>query len=339
MAELNKQWLLTSRPTGEASLQNFRLVETPVPPLPDGHVLVRNLYLSLDPYMRMRMDARKSYAPPHPVGEVMLGGTVAEVIESRSPLFAPGDHVATLSGWQTHAVLDPAQPRALRKLDTTKIPPSAHLGAVGMPGVTAWVGLNQIIAPKAGETIVVSAASGAVGSVVGQLAALKGCRVVGIAGGSEKCGYVERELGFAACIDYKQHTSSQAMEAALRDACPNGIDGNFENVGGMILDAVMACANPFARIAVCGMISGYDGAAMSIKDPFLILANRLKIQGFIVSDDLSLWPKAIEELAPLYVGGKLKYRESVAEGIERAPEAFLGMLRGQNFGKQLVKVG
>jgi len=218
------------------------------------------------------------------------------------------------------------------------VPISAYLGAVGMPGVTAWVGLNKIIEPKAGETVVVSAASGAVGSAVGQLAKAKGCRTVGIAGGSDKCDYVVRELGFDACIDYKKLDGVSAISAALKQACPSGVDGYFENVGGAILDAVMLNANAFSRIAMCGMISGYNGEPIPMAAPQLILTSRMKVQGFIVSEHMPLWPQALGELGALVADGKLKYRESVAQGLESAPEAFIGLLKGRNFGKQLVKL-
>ena len=230
------------------------------------------------------------------------------------------------------------QPGALRKIDTSRVPISAYLGAVGMPGVTAWYGLMQICQPKPGETVVVSAASGAVGSAVGQLAKAKGCRAVGIAGGADKCRYVVEELGFDECIDYKQHPDVKSLSAALKAACPNGIDGYFENVGGAILDAVMLNANAFSRIAMCGMISGYNGEPIPLAAPQLILTNRMKVQGFIVSEHLPLWPQALGELSERVAKGTLKYRESIAQGIESAPEAFIGLLKGRNFGKQLVKL-
>jgi len=226
----------------------------------------------------------------------------------------------------------------LRKVDTTHVPLSHYLGAVGMPGVTAWYGLVKIIAPKAGETVTVSAASGAVGSAYGALAKARGCRVVGIAGGKDKCDYVVNELGFDACIDYKQHADAASLSKALRDACPNGIDGHFENVGGKVLDAVMLRTNAFARIAVCGMIAGYDGAPLPMAVPSLILINRMKIEGFIVSEHMEVWPEALQELGQLVASGKLRPRESVAPNLASAPEAFLGLLKGKNFGKQLVKL-
>ena len=271
MTMINKQVLLASRPAAEATVGNFRLVETPVPALADGQVLVRNHYLSLDPYMRMRMNDAKSYAAPQPLDAVMIGGTVGEVVDSKNAKFAVGDKVVGMGGWQQYSVVDGSQPGVMRKVDTTHIPLSAYLGAVGMPGVTAWYGLVKLCMPKAGETIVVSAASGAVGSAVGQLAKVRGCRAVGIAGGADKCRYVVEELGFDACIDYKQHKDAKSLDAALAEAAPNGIDGNFENVGGAILDAVLRRMNAFGRMALCGMISGYDGAPIPLSDPSLIL--------------------------------------------------------------------
>ncbi|HWP19811.1 MAG TPA: NADP-dependent oxidoreductase [Burkholderiaceae bacterium] len=339
MSELiNRQIVLASRPTGEASVDNFKLVETPVPELKDGQVLVRHHYLSLDPYMRGRMNEGKSYAQPQPLNQVMVGGTVGEVVQSRNPYFQVGDKVVGMGGWQEYAVVDADQRGVLQKVDTTHVPLSAYLGAVGMPGVTAWYGLVKIIAPKAGETVVVSAASGAVGTAVGQLAKVRGCRAVGIAGGPQKCRYVVEELGFDACIDYKEHRDVRSLAAALKEACPKGIDGYFENVGGMVLDAVMLRMNAFARIALCGMISGYDGQPIPMQNPQLLLVNRVRLEGFIVSEHMDVWPDALQELGTLVATGKLKYRESIAEGIHSAPEAFIGLLKGRNFGKQLVKL-
>jgi NADPH-dependent curcumin reductase CurA len=342
MSLINHQILLASRPQGEATVNNFKLVEEPVPlieALTDGQVLVRHHYLSLDPYMRGRMNDSKSYAEPQPLNAVMLGGTAGEVLASRSARFAPGDKVLGMGGWQEYAVVDAdARGAMLYKVDTTHIPLSAYLGSVGMPGVTAWYGLIKIIDPKAGETVVVSAASGAVGSVVGQLAKARGCRVVGVAGGADKCGYVVNELGFDACIDYKANAEPKAFYKALKEATPNGIDGYFENVGGMILDAVLLRMNAFGRIAMCGMIAGYDGQPLPLQNPALILVNRLKIEGFIVSEHPEVWPDATKELGMMVATGKMKFRESIAQGIASAPEAFLGLLKGKNFGKQLVKL-
>ncbi len=329
MTDLNRQVLLVSRPDGAASLDNFRLVETPLAPLQDGELRVRNHFLSLDPYMRGRMSTAKSYAVPQPLDEVMIGGTVGEVIESRHPGFAVGEHVVGMLGWQTHGTSDGT---GLRKVAAGQVPLSAYLGVVGMPGVTAWYGLNTIIEPKPGQTIVVSAASGAVGGVVGQLAKRAGARAVGIAGGERKCRYVVETLGFDACVDYKAGRLAEDLAAAA----PDGIDGCFENVGGPGLDATISLMNAFGRIALCGMIAGYDGQPAPITQASMILRSRLRIEGFIVTEHLDVWPAALAELGALVAGRELHYRETVAQGIERAPEAFLGMLKGHNFGKQLV---
>ena len=338
MTTINRQWHLASRPSGEPSAANFRLVEAPLPELKDGEVLVRHHYLSLDPYMRGRMNDAKSYAQPQPLDAVMQGGTAGEVVASKSAAFAVGDKVVGMGGWQEYSVVDAAQRGMLRKVDTAHIPLSAYLGTVGMPGVTAWYGLNRIIAPKAGETVVVSAASGAVGTVVGQLAKARGCRAVGLAGGPEKCAFVTDVLGFDACIDYRQHPDLKSLSAALKEACPDGIDGHFENVGGVTLDAVLQRMNAFGRIAVCGMIAGYNGVPIPLTQPQLILQSRLKVEGFIVSEHMEVWPEALTEIGTLVATGKLKYRETVAQGIEAAPEAFFGLLKWRNFGKQLVKL-
>ena len=334
----NQQILLDNRPTGEAVAANFKLVSSDTPALADGQVLVRHHFMSLDPYMRGRMNDAKSYAQPQALGQVMGGGTAGEVVESKNPKFAVGDKVVGMGGWQEYSVVDANQPGALRKVDTTHVPLSHYLGAVGMPGVTAWYGLVKIIEPKAGQTVVVSAATGAVGSAFGALAKARGCRAVGIAGGPDKCKYAMDELGFDVCIDYKQHKDAASLSKALKEACPDGIDGYFENVGGMILDAVLSRMNAFGRIALCGMIAGYDGQPLPMSYPQLILTNRLKIQGFIVSEHMDVWPEALKELGTLVGTGKLKPRETIAQGIAAAPEAFLGLLKGKNFGKQLVKL-
>ena len=334
----NQQLLLDNRPQGEATTSNFKLVTTKTPALTENQVLVRHHYLSLDPYMRGRMNDSKSYAVPQPLGQVMIGGTVGEVVDSKHPKFHVGDKVVGMGGWQHYSVVDGNAPGMLRKVDTTHVPLSHYLGAVGMPGVTAFYGLVKIIAPKAGETVTVSAASGAVGSAFGALAKARGCRVVGIAGGKDKCDYVVKELGFDACIDYKEHKDYLSLSKALRDACPNGIDGHFENVGGMVLDAVMLRTNAFARIAICGMIAGYDGAPIAMTNPVLILVNRMRVEGFIVSEHMEVWPEALQELGTLVGSGKLHPRETIAQGLEAAPQAFLGLLKGKNFGKQLVKL-
>ena len=331
----NKMWLLVNRPLAEPKVSDFKFVEKPLPPLRDGEILVRNHYLSLDPYMRMRMMETKSYAPPQPLNEVMIGGTVGEVIESKSDQFKVGDSVAALTGWQLFSVIDTSKQVIIRKVDVSRLGMSTYMGLVGLVGVTAWTGLKQIIEPKPGETIVVSAAAGAVGSIACQLAKRQGCRVIGIAGGAEKCSYVENELGIEYCVDYK---AVENLDVALAEVCPDGIDGYFDNVGGDALQAVMRSANDFARVAVCGMISIYNGEKRPIQDPLLILTKRLRLQGFVVTDSMHLWPQAFAELKSLAESGELKFKESLAKGIESAPEAFIGMLKGKNFGKQLVKL-
>jgi NADPH-dependent curcumin reductase len=330
--------VLASRPTGAVVPENFRLEAVPMPALADGDVLVQHHYLSLDPYMRGRMNESKSYAASQAIDEVMIGGTVGEVTQSNNAHFKVGDKVVGMGGWQEYSVVNASQRGALQKVDTTHVPLSAYLGAVGMPGVTAWYGLVKIINPKAGETVVVSAATGAVGSAYAALAKARGCRVVGIAGGPDKCAYAVNELGFDACLDYKAHTDSKALYKALKEVTPNGIDGYFENVGGYILDTVMLRMNAFGRIAVCGFIAGYDGAPMPMANPALILVNRLKVEGFIVSEHMEVWPEALKELGTLVATGKLRPRETIAQGLAAAPEAFMGLLKGKNFGKQLVKL-
>ncbi|HUH83910.1 MAG TPA: NADP-dependent oxidoreductase [Stellaceae bacterium] len=328
----NKQVLLANRPTGWVKESDFRIVETPVPKPGEGQVLIKNSYLSLDPYMRGRMNDARSYAAKVELGEVMTGETVGEVIEGRSATFAKGDWVAGRVGWQQYAVSDGSN---LRKIDTNLAPPSAHLGVVGMPGVTAYVGLLDIGQPKAGETVVVSAASGAVGSVVGQIAKLRDCRVVGVAGGKEKCDFVVKELGFDACIDHR----AGDLDAALAAAAPKGIDVYFENVGGPLLDAVLLRCNPFARIPLCGMVSQYNATERyGVKNLMMAVGMRIRLQGFIVSDHMQRWPEALRQLGQWVRDGKVKYRESVTEGLENAPRAFIGLLKGENFGKQLVKL-
>ncbi|CAJ0702958.1 NADP-dependent oxidoreductase [Ralstonia holmesii] len=335
MSKTYQRIVLASRPQGAVTPDNFRLETVEIPELQDGQVLVRNHFLSLDPYMRGRMNDSKSYAQPQPLDEVMIGGTVGVVEASKNPSFAVGDNVVGMFGWQEVGVSDG---RGIQKVDTRHIPLSAYLGSVGMPGVTAWYGLNKIMLPKPGQTVAVSAASGAVGSVVGQLAKLKGCRAVGFAGGKDKCDYVVNELGFDACIDYKAAKDPKELYKMLKEATPDGIDSYFENVGGSILDAVLSRMNAFGRIAMCGMIAGYDGQPLPLQNPQLILVSRLTIEGFIVSEHMDVWPEALRELGGFVAQGKLKFRESVAEGLASAPEAFMGLLKGKNFGKQLVKL-
>ena len=306
----NKQILLASRPQGAVSTANFKLVESDIPKAGDGEFVVRNHYLSLDPYMRGRMDDSKSYAASAAVGAVMVGTAVGEVIESKHAKFKTGDFVETRSGWQQYGVSNGG---GTRRVDPSFIPLSAYLGAAGMPGVTAWVGLNEHGKPKAGETVVVSAASGAVGSTVGQLAKLKGCRAVGIAGGKAKCDYVVTELGFDACVDYK----AGDLDAGLKAACPSGVDVYFDNVGGPVLNAVLTHMNAFSRLVLCGQISGYDDPdALAVKNFRAFLVNRINLRGFIVSDHIDLWKTALAELGQLVHDSKIRYRESIAEGEE-----------------------
>jgi len=333
MPEENLQVVLASRPTGWVNESNFRIVETPIPAAGDGQVLVKSLYLSLDPYMRGRMNDTRSYAAKVEIGQVMTGEAVGEVVQSKNPQFKAGDVVLSRGGWQRYALSDGSD---LRKVDPKAVPISTYLGVVGMPGVTAWVGLNDIGQPKPGETVVVSAASGAVGSVVGQLAKARGCRVVGVAGGREKCDFVTKELGFDACIDHR----SGDLVKALAAAAPKGIDIYFENVGGPLLDAVLALCNPFARIPLCGMVSQYNAGddRYGVKNLMAAVGMRIKLQGFIVSDHLNRWPEALKELSEGVRSGKIKYRETVTQGLENAPRAFIGLLKGENFGKQVVKV-
>ncbi|MEO8937060.1 MAG: NADP-dependent oxidoreductase [Burkholderiaceae bacterium] len=337
MTETYRRIVLAARPDGAVAREDFRLETQPIPTPQPGEVLVRNHYLSLDPYMRGRMNDSRSYATPQALGETMVGATVGDVLTSDNPRFAKGDTVVGMYGWSEYGCSDGA---GLMKVDVTHVSESAHLGPAGMPGMTAWYGLNKVIEPKAGETIVVSAASGAVGSVVGQLARLAGCRAVGVAGGPDKCAYVVAELGFDACIDYKAAPDRKALYAALKEATPDGVDGYFENVGGVVMNTVLSRLNPFARVAMCGLISGYDDAdgPEPIENPAMFLVARFKMQGFIVSDHLALWPQGLKELATHVATGRLKYRETIADGIESAPEAFIGLLKGRNFGKQLVKL-
>ncbi|HKB83562.1 MAG TPA: NADP-dependent oxidoreductase [Burkholderiales bacterium] len=328
----NLQVVLASRPQGPVTENNFRFVESALPSPKDGEVLVRNLYLSLDPYMRMGMNDGKSYAAPVQLGEVMVGATIGEVVESKDPRFKIGEIVGGRSGWQLFAAADASQ---LRKVDTRGAPLSTALGVVGMPGVTAWYGLLRIGEPKPGETVVVSAASGAVGSVVGQIARLRGCRAVGIAGGPAKCEYVVNDLGFDACVDYK----SDAFESKLRQATPDGIDIYFENVGGRVFDAVLPLFNAFARIPFCGYISEYDDSAnYGVQHLRSLLVSRVRLQAFIISEHFDIWDEALADLYAWLIAGKINYRETIAHGLASAPAAFIGMLKGRNLGKQLVKL-
>jgi len=329
---MNKRVVLASYPEGWVTEANFRVETAPIPKPGEGEVLVKNLWLSLDPYMRGRMSQQKSYVKGVEIGEVMTGETAGEVVESKHSKFKPGDKVTAPSGWQLYWC---GKGEMLTRVDASKAPLSYFLGCLGMPGRTAYFGMKDICTPRPGDTVVVSAASGAVGSVVGQLAKAWGCRAVGIAGGKAKCDYVVKELGFDACIDYKAGNLFENLKAA----CPKGVDALFENVGGEILDTTLRLMNLRSRIVICGLISDY-----SAKEPYglknfrAILVNRIKVQGMIVFDWLERYPEANRDLLELVIGGKLKYRESVVQGIENAPKGLIGLLKGDNFGKQLVKL-
>ena len=329
---MNRQIRLKSRPAGMPTPDNFEIVDVPMPSLRDGDVLRRTTYLSLDPYMRGRMSDAPSYAASVNLHDVMCGHTVSEVVESRSPDFRAGDVVAGYDGWQRYAA---SNGKDLRKLDPKAVPVSTAIGVLGMPGATAYVGLFDIGQPKPGETVVVSAASGAVGSIVGQLAKIKECRAVGIAGSPDKCRYVVEELGFDACINYK----TDDLVPALRAACPNGADIYFENVGGRVFAAMLQVINRGARIPLCGMISEYN-VTENPGGPNLrpLLVHRAMIKGFIVSDHVDRFPAFLQEVAPLVRDGRIKYREDIVDGLDAAPSALIGLFEGRNFGKMLVRV-
>ena len=336
----NRRVLLKHRPVGEPKPTDFEIVDAPVPKPQDGQILVRTIWLSLDPYMRGRMNDVKSYVSPVELGQPMVGGTVGEVVESRDAAFNTGDIVLTYGGWQAYHVATSAGARVGPfgpiTLDPKAEPISTALGILGMPGMTAYVGLYDLGQPKPGETVVVSAAAGAVGSVVGQLAKIRGCRAVGIASSKEKCDYATRELGFDGCVSYRVPD----LAAVLRDACPNGVDVYFDNVGGDVLKAVLRVVNPFARIPLCGIISQYNATELP-PGPNLgpVLVNRVTIRGFLVSDHVDRMPQFLADCGRWLREGRLKYREDVVEGLDRAPEALIGLLRGDNLGKLLVKVG
>jgi NADPH-dependent curcumin reductase len=332
-----KQIVLASRPKGLPTHENFRLQEVPIPTTPPGGLLLRILYLSLDPYMRGRMDDRESYAKPVGIGEVMSGECVCEVVASQRAGYAVGDIVLAQTGWRTHAAWDAT---TLRKLDPAVAPITTGLGVLGMPGFTAYAGLNLIGKPKAGETVVVAAASGAVGSLVGQLAKMGGARAVGIAGGSAKCRYVAEELRFDAAIDYRAPDFTQALAAA----CPNGIDVYFENVGGAIWQAVLPLLNRFARVPVCGLIAQYNNGGQATGADLLaatmraVLTKSLTLRGFINYEFAEHYPEFLRIVGAGIADGRLRYREDLTDGLENAPSAFIGMLEGRNFGKALVRV-
>lgn len=336
-SNVNRRIVLASRPKGKPTLDNFRLEEAPVPQPGPGQMLLKTRYLSLDPYMRGRMNAGKSYAQPVGLDEVMVGGTVCEVVSSRNDKFNSGGLVTAYTGWQDFAVSDGS---GVMPVDPRIKPPSYALGVLGMPGLTAYVGLLDIGQPQAGETVVLAASTGAVGSVVGQIAKLKGCRVVGIAGAKKKCRYAVEELGYDACVSHYEDD----MAAQLAAACPDGIDVYFENVGGSSWEAVMPLLNNFARVPVCGLIAHYNQTSlppgpdrMSLLQGML-LQRRIKMQGFIVSDHQARIPDFVRDVSSWLAQGKIKYREDVVSGLENAPEAFLGLFTGTNFGKLVVKL-
>lgn len=332
---MNRQIVLAARPAGWPKDSDFRLEETPIPEPGPGQFQARNIYMSVDPYMRGRMNDSKSYVPPFQIGKPLDGGAVGRVLASNHPSFAAGDYVTSMFGWREYFV---SGGENIRKIDPRLAPLSAYLGVLGIPGFTGWYGLQKIGQPKIGETLVVSAAAGATGSLVGQLGKTLGCWVVGTAGRDDKCAWLTKELGFDAAINYK---TAGDLHAALREACPKGVDIYFENVGGPMLDAVLRLINPHARIPLCGMISQYN---LQIPDPgprflAMMIVNRALMQGFIISEHFDLLPQFIAEVGPLLQAGKIKYQETIVEGIENAPKAFLGLLKGENSGKMLVKVG
>jgi NADPH-dependent curcumin reductase CurA len=338
-----KRIALARRPVGEPVDEDFRLEEIAMPEPGEGEVLVEVLYLSLDPYMRGRMDDAKSYSAPVPIGGTMEGGAVGRVIKSNDPSLAEGDHVFGMFGWASHGV-QPA--KMCRKLDASA-PLSAALGVLGMPGFTGWHGLTKYGRPKAGETLVVAAATGPVGSMVGQVAKSMGLRVIGIAGGADKCAMATETFGFDVCLDHRAYDSAADLRKAIAAETPNGVDIYFENVGGMVLEAVLPLMNVGGRIPVCGMIAWYnagalgEGAENQITGPKLwrtILVNRLAVTGFIISDHWARYPEFLKTIAPQVASGRLAYVEDVADGLENAPQAFMGLLKGRNVGKQVVKI-
>ena len=333
MPEGNRQVLLQRRPTGMPVPEDFAIVDRPLPEPGPDEVLLRGIYLSLDPYMRGRISGVRSYARPTEIGEVIEGRVVGQVVRSNHPDFREGDYAAGGYGWQLYSAVPGS---GLVKLDPAEAPISTALGVLGMPGMTAYIGLSDIGQPKAGETVVVSAASGAVGAVAGQLAKQQGARVVGIAGGADKCRYVKEELGFDAAVDHR----SADLGAALDAACPKGIDVYFENVGGAVQQAVFPRLNDFGRMVMCGMIAEYND-----KEPRpgpnlgAVVRKRLKIQGFIVSDQRHRQAEFRATVAPLVKSGQIKYREDIVDGLDHAPDAFIGLLKGKNFGKLLIRLG
>jgi len=328
------QIVLAKRPTGDVTPDCFREEKVTLPALGDGQVLVRQSFLSLDPYMRPRMTELHSYTPPFEVGKPLTGGSVGEVVDSRNPQLAKGDLVLGMLNWATYTVHDG---KGLRKIAAGGVPLSAYLGVLGMPAFTAWYGITHICRPKPGETVFVSAATGAVGQVAGQLAKLAGARVVGCAGDEDKCVWAVREAGYDACFN---HRTERDFGAVLDKLCPKGIDADFENVGGRLFHAVFERLNNFGRVAFCGAISEYQDTTPMAGPPkmFSIVQKRLTLQGFIVSDHVALMGDFVNEVARLLQSGKLKSRETVVDGLAKAPQAFIGLLKGENFGKLVVKV-
>jgi len=332
---VNRQITLAARPVGYPKESDFNLVEKPVPTPGKKQMIVRNIYLSLDPYMRGRMSNRKSYAPPVKIGEVMVGGTVSKVVQSNLPGFAKGDIVGGMFGWQEYALSDG---KGLRKIDPSVAPISTALGVLGMPGLTAYFGLLDVASPAAGETVVISSAAGAVGSVAGQIAKLKGCRTVGMAGSDSKVNYLVGELGFDAAFNYR---SVENYYEVLGEICPDGIDVYFDNTGGALTDAVFRLLSPGARVAVCGQIADYNLEEPPVGPKLLmqLVIKQARAQGFLVFQFADRFPEALKQLTEWLLEGKLKYREDLVEGLENAPRAFIGMLHGRNIGKQVVKLG
>ena len=337
MATTNRQWLLKNRPSAEVSESDFELAEMAVPEPGDGEFVAKALWLSVDPYMRGRMNEGKSYVPPVGLGEVMTGGVVGQVVASKNPQFAQGDIVEGRFGWQEYALSD-GKTDGARKVDPSLAPIQTALGVLGMPGMTAYFGLLEVGQPREGETVLVSAASGAVGGLVGQIAKIKGCRTVGIAGGPRKCAYLKDELGFDAAVDHRAANTEKDMRAALKDACPKGIDVYFDNIGGYTLDAVLGLINIHARIAICGMISEYnlETPELAPRPTRALLVNRARMQGLIVFDWADRYSEGGRQMAEWIKSGQLKYREDVMEGFENMPRALIRLFSGQNFGKQLV---
>lgn len=334
MSNINRQFVLASRPVGLPRESDFKMIETPLPDLKDGELLVRAVYLSVDPYMRGRISGMKSYAAPVEIGGIIVAGGIARVVESKNPGFAPGDVVDIYMGWQEYAI---SNGKGLRKLDPSMAPVSTGLGVLGMTGLTAYFGLLDVCAPKPGETVVVSGAAGAVGSIVGQIAKIKGCRTVGIAGGDDKVAWILKECGYDAAFNYK---ITENYSAKLKELCPNGIDVYFDNVGGGITDAVFGQLNVGARISICGQISQYNNTKVEMGPRLLgaLIVARAKVQGFLVSDYAARFGPALAEMAGWLKAGKLHYREDIVDGFENLPAAFIGLLQGENTGKRLVKV-